>query len=139
MARRPVLDDVELPSILEEDALWLDRPFDEEEVFGVINDFNGDKAPGLDGFPIAFFQSCWSVLKTKIMEVFQNFHTQAVFEKSLNASFHALIPKKVNAVEVKDFWPISLVGGIYKIISKVLANRFRRVTHGLIQIHIMHL
>ena len=58
MARRPVLDDVELPSILEEDALWLDRPFDEEEVFGVINDFNGDKAPGPDGFPMAFFQSC---------------------------------------------------------------------------------
>ena len=139
MARRTVLDDVELPSILEEAALWLDRPFDEEVVFGVINDFNGDKAPGPDGFPMAFFQSCWSVLKTKIMEVFQNFHTQAMFGKSLNASFHALIPKKVNAVEVKDFWPISLVGEIYKIISKVLANRFRRVTHGLIQIHIMHL
>ena len=64
--------------------------------------------------------------------MFQNFHTQAVFEKSLNASFLALIPKKVDAMEVKDFRPISLVGGIYKIISKVLANRFRRVAHGLI-------
>ena len=64
--------------------------------------------------------------------MFQNFHTQAVFEKSLNASFLALIPKKVDAVEIKDFRPISLVGGIYKIISKVLANRFRRVAHGLI-------
>ena len=52
MAHRPVLDDVELPSILEEDALWLGRPFDEEEVFGVINDFNGDKAPSPDGFPM---------------------------------------------------------------------------------------
>ena len=66
------------------------------------------------------------------MAVFQNFHTQAVFEKSLNASFLALIPKKVDAVEIKDFRPISLVGGIYKIISKVLANRLRRVAHGLI-------
>ena len=66
------------------------------------------------------------------MAVFHNFHTQAVFEKSLNASFLALIPKKVDAIEVKDFQPISLVGGIYKIISKVLANRLRRVAHGLI-------
>ena len=64
--------------------------------------------------------------------MFQNFHTQAVFEKSLNASFLALIPKKVDSVEIKDFRPISLVGGIYKIISKVLANRLRRVAHGLI-------
>ena len=55
-----------------------------------------------------------------------------MFEKSLNASFLALIPKKVDAVEVKDFRPISLVGGIYNIISKVLTNRLRRVAYGLI-------
>ena len=56
------------------------------------------------------------------MIVFHNFHTHAVFEKSLNALFLALIPKKVDVVEVKDYRSISLVGGIYKIISKVLAN-----------------
>ena len=66
------------------------------------------------------------------MEDFHNFHTQAVFEKSLNASFLALIPKKVDTVEVKGFRPISLVGGIYKIISKVLTNQFRRMAHGII-------
>ena len=56
VAHRPLLD-VEFSCILEEDALWLDSPFDEEEVFGVISDFNGVKAPGLDGFSVAFFQS----------------------------------------------------------------------------------
>ena len=90
---------------------------------------------GLDGFSMAFFQSCWSVLKEEIMEVFQNFHTQIVFEKSLNTAFLALIPKKANAMEIKDFRHISLVGGIYKIISKVLANRFRGWLMGLFQIH----
>ena len=38
----------------------------------------------------------------------------------------------MDVVEVKDFQPISLISGIYKIISKVSANRFRRVVHGLI-------
>ena len=55
-----------------------------------------------------------------------------MFEKSLNVSFLAFIPKKVVAVKVKDFRPISLVGGIYKIMSKVLANWLCRVAHGLI-------
>ena len=132
MAHRPILDDVDFSSISVEDASWLDRPFEEEEVFGVITDFNGDKAPSPDDFSMAFFQSCWGVLKTEIMVVFHNFHTQAVFEKSLNALFLTLIPKKVDVVEVKDFRPISLVGGIYKIISKVLANQLRRVVHGII-------
>jgi hypothetical protein len=42
----------------------------------------------------------------------------------LNATFVSLITKKTIVVDVKDFRPVSLVGGVYKIISKVLANRF---------------
>ena len=42
-------------------------------------------------------------------------------------TFLALIPKKLRAVECKDFRPISLITGIYKIISKVLANRLKSV------------
>ena len=113
--------------IFEEDALRLDRPFEEDEVFGVVSGFNGDKSPAPNGFSMAFSQSCWSILKSDIMDVLHNFHEQAVFERSLNVSFLALIPKKSDAMEVKDFHPISLVGGMYKIISKVLANRLRRV------------
>ena len=75
VAHKPILDDVDFSSILVKDASWLDRPFEEEEVFEVIHDCNGDKALGPDGFSMAFFQSCWGVLKTKIMVVFHNFHT----------------------------------------------------------------
>jgi hypothetical protein len=57
--------------------------------------------------------------------VFKEFHTNGKFEKSLNATFISLIPKKAGAVEIKDFRPISLVGGVYKIISQVLANRLK--------------
>jgi hypothetical protein len=49
--------------------------------------------------------------------------------------FLTLIPKKVEALEVKDFRPISLVGwggGMYKIIAKVLANRLRVVLGKLV-------
>ena len=54
------------------------------------------------------------------------------FKKSLNATFIALIPKKVAAMELKDFWPISLVGGVYKILAKVLAIRLRMVLGDII-------
>ena len=50
-----VLDDVKFGRIFEEDALWVDRPFEEDEVFGVVNGFNGDKSPGPNGFSMAFY------------------------------------------------------------------------------------
>ena len=57
------------------------------------------------------------------MKVFQEFHSYGKFEKSLNATFLALIPKRVGAEDIKEYRPISLVNGVYKILSKVLANR----------------
>ena len=82
--------------------------------------FVGDKAPGPDGFPMAFFQSCWEVVKTHILKVLNYFHELGSFERSLNATFLAFIPKKSEAAEVRDFRPISLVGGVYKILAKLL-------------------
>ena len=81
---------------------------------------------------MAFFQACWRTLKSDIMAVFNHFHVTGQFEKSLNAIFIALIPKKATTVDVKDFWPISLVGGVYKILAKVLAIRLRMVLREII-------
>ena len=38
-----------------------------------------------------------------------------------------LIPKKGDVEDLKDFRPISLVGGLYKFLVKVLANILKRV------------
>ena len=61
-----------------------------------------------------------------------DFHRTCIFEKSLNATFLCLIPKKIIAINIKDFHPISLVGSLYKLLSKVLAHRLRYVLDKLI-------
>ena len=76
---------------------------------------------------VAFFHTCWAIIKTNLVEFFQYFFENAQFEKSLNATFISLIPKKPDAVEVRDFRPISVIGDVYKIIAKVLANRLKMV------------
>ena len=125
--QHPFLDVLDFPYISRDKAAWLGKPFEESEVLDVIMDFNGDKSPGPDGFSMAFFQACWGIFKSDIMAVFHHFHVTGQFEKSLNATFIALIPKKAAAVEIKDFRPISLVAGVYKILAKVLASRLRLV------------
>ncbi|XP_041004178.1 uncharacterized protein LOC121249544 [Juglans microcarpa x Juglans regia] len=119
---RPRLNGLDFEAIDQTSIVWLERPF-EEEVQQVVRKMNRDKAPSSDGFTMAFFQTFWEVVKEDVMQVFQEFFTFGKFEKCLNATFIALVPKKVGAMEVKDFCPISLVGSMYKILSKVLANR----------------
>ena len=116
--QRPFSDVLDFPRISGDNVDWLERPFEEAEIFEVIKEFNGDKSPGPDGFSMAFFQACWGILKTDIMAVFHHFHVTGQFEKSLNATFIALIPKKAAAVEVKDFWLINLFRGFIKYLLK---------------------
>jgi hypothetical protein len=129
---RPRVDNLEFEVLSVEEVTGLEEPFEEREVREVIKGMNRDKAPGPDGFSLAFFQNCWEVVKGDFMAVFADFHSQGKFVKSINSTFIALIPKIHEAKEIKDFRPISLVGGVYKIIAKVLANRMRRVMDRII-------
>jgi hypothetical protein len=88
-----VVDGLSFDSIDEVEASWLEREFEEREVWEVVKAMNGDKASGPDGYSMAFFQACWVVLKEDIMKVFHEFHASGKFERSLNATFLALIPK----------------------------------------------
>jgi hypothetical protein len=45
---------------------------------------------------------------------------------ALNAMFIDLIPKKNNPITLKDFRSISLCDSVYKIVSKVIANRLKK-------------
>jgi len=47
--------------------------------------------------------------------------------KGINSTFIALIPKIDSPQRLNDFRPISLVGCMYKVWAKVLANKLRIV------------
>uniref|UniRef100_A0A2N9GHA4 Reverse transcriptase domain-containing protein n=1 Tax=Fagus sylvatica TaxID=28930 RepID=A0A2N9GHA4_FAGSY len=75
---------------------------------------------------------CWRVIESDILGFFDEFFEKGTFAYSLNATFVTLIPKKQNALNIRDFRPVSLIGSVYKILAKVLANRLRRVLDGVV-------
>ena len=105
----------------------LEEMFTEEEVLATVSGLNDDKAPGPDGFPIAFWSFSWDFVKYEVMGFFKDFFQNDQFVKSLNATFLVLVPKGSTVEDLKDLRPISLVGSLYKILSKVLANRIKSV------------
>ncbi|XP_059629929.1 uncharacterized protein LOC132272867 [Cornus florida] len=90
------------------------------------------KAPGPDGFTPLFFQNNWDLMKTDLVKGFNLFLSTGFLTKSLNHTNITLIPKVRNPAKMTQFWPISLCNVIYKIYSKVLANRLKPLLSSLI-------
>ncbi|RVW77606.1 hypothetical protein CK203_043008 [Vitis vinifera] len=96
---RPKCNGLQVGVLEGEDAAMLETPFSEEEVF---------------------------VLSRTSMEI-KFLVLMGRFVKSINAYFLVLISKKGGIEDLKDFRPISLVGILYKLLAKVLANRLKKV------------
>ena len=52
----------------------LELPFLEEEVFAALSDLSKDKAPGSDGYTMAFWIFCWDVVKVELLGFFRDYH-----------------------------------------------------------------
>lgn len=60
------------------------------------------------------------------------FLISSTLPRKLNITWATLIPKFEGAQEIKDYRPSSMVGCVYKMIAKVLANRLKIVMGQLV-------
>jgi hypothetical protein len=94
----------------------LDTMFTEEEVWNTIQEMPGDRAPGPDGFTGAFYQRAWPIIKPDILAGLMKLCLgDGRGFAWLNRVWITLIPKKPDAMETKDFRPISLVHSFAKL------------------------
>ncbi|GJZ04462.1 RNA-directed DNA polymerase, eukaryota [Tanacetum coccineum] len=119
-----ILIDMNFPKTISIDQeTELEGAVSKEEVKKAVWDCGSDKSPGPDGFSFGFYRKFWTCIENDVFAAVNYFFTFGDIPKGCNACFIALIPKVHDANLVKDFRPISLIGSIYKIIAKILANR----------------
>jgi hypothetical protein len=95
-----------------------------EEVWRAIIAMPSDKAPGPDGYTGRFYKAAWQVIKADFMAAISRLLQGDVTRLYLlNSVYITLLPKKTEAIEVKDYRPISLVHSFAKIVTKILANQ----------------
>lgn len=127
MVVKPNLDRLEFKTLSVEDIEGLKDMFSREEIIEVIFYCEGDRSPGPDGFNFKFIKRCWSVIGDDIIDFLQDFDKLAKLPKAMTSSFLSLIPKFDNPQGLDDFRPICLIGYLYKVISKILTSRLRRL------------
>ncbi|XP_026396741.1 uncharacterized protein LOC113291420 [Papaver somniferum] len=110
VSAKPYFYNIELPSLSAQHRIMLEKPFLEDEVK----------------------QAVWDIIKPELMAVVGEFQHTKKLDWRLNCTNIILIPKYEGAVSMHNFRPISLIGGIHKIVSKLLADRLKMVLPSII-------
>ena len=92
-----------------------------------------NKTPGSDGLPVEFYLENWLIISDDILELYNTILSTGCLGESQRKGIITLIPKiEGDILTIKDYRPISLLCVDYKILSKILAERIKRVLHKVI-------
>ncbi|XP_048592235.1 uncharacterized protein LOC125576362 [Brassica napus] len=106
-------------------SVSLVSPVTAQEIYEALLSLPNDKVSGPDGFTKEFYVAAWKVIGQDFITAIQSFFLFGFLPSGINATILSLIPKTENAEKMKDFRPIACCNLLYKVISKVLANRLR--------------
>nr|GEZ96752.1 RNA-directed DNA polymerase, eukaryota [Tanacetum cinerariifolium] len=114
------------------DGIWLsdvqasdlERRVSRDEIRLAVWNCGENKSPGPDGYSFEFFKIFWNLVGSDLCDAVEHFFETGSFPNGCNSSFVALISKITDATFVNDFRPISLIGSVYKVVTKILDGPF---------------
>lgn len=86
-----------------------------------------EKSSGPDGYTTEFYKALWSVIRADFVMAIKSFFEKWFLPKRFNTTILALIPRTTEAKTMKDYHPISCCNVFYMVISKITANRLKRL------------
>ena len=127
------LDNIDIPTIRQEDFPVLNDPIMLEEVKIAINQLADDKCPGIDGFSANWYKKFSSdichALHSVILANIENGKMHGTSRESITS---LMDKNNQNLLELQSWRPLSILNNDYKVYAKILANRLQYVTPYLI-------
>ena len=125
-------EDISLPSITAAQALDLQVPFSNDDIFKTLKTMAKNKCPGPDGFTVEFYLASWSIVGDDVCNAILYFFNTLHLPRIINSTALALVPKSQSPSSMADFRPIACCNTLYKCITKMIASKLKRIMPSLI-------
>ena len=112
---------LEEESLVEPDALGPDLM--ESEITEAIKEMKNNKAEGIDGIPGEFWKNLGQEGMKVLIDLCRKIYVTGIWPSDFTKAVMIPLPKKVNAVECKDYRTISLIPHASKIMLKIIMKR----------------
>ncbi|CAH9109059.1 unnamed protein product [Cuscuta epithymum] len=132
LSTNPMVDMSGAARVSEAQNRALLRPITVEEVRKATFGMHPDKSPGPDGMNSGFFQNYWNIVGNDVVDFCVNCFEHGQIPLAVNQTNLVLVPKKTKPESMGDWRPIALCNVVYKIFSKVLANRMKGILNDII-------
>jgi Reverse transcriptase (RNA-dependent DNA polymerase) len=107
----------------------MDTNFTVNELDEAIKDVNLKSAGGLDGINYAVIKKAWKHIRTPLCNYANFCVNKGELTSSFKGSVIRLIPKKGDLSNITNWQPISLLNCIYKIVTKSINNRLKKIAN----------
>ena len=110
-----------------------DQPFTIEDFKKALKSMSENKAPGLDGLTCSFYKMFFVKLGDILWDAVVEAHQTGELHPSARRGLITLIPKKEkNSMHLGNWHPLTMLTVDHKIITKMIANRFKCFPHSII-------
>jgi hypothetical protein len=117
-----------IPKISKDDKEFCDGEITIDEIGKALKDLKNGKTPGTDGFPPDFYKFFWGDIKQLVFESIAFVGEKKEMSIDQRRGVINLIPKGNKDIRrLKNWRPISLLNTDYKILTKTMASRLKKV------------
>jgi hypothetical protein len=124
----------DLPQLNEYDKLTCEGPLTYDECWQAVRKMRNERSPGPDGLPAEFYKLFFPIFGQYFVDMINSVYEQLdELPASMRTSYITLLCKKPEQRQFLSNWrPISLLNVDYKIISRVLVGRIRKILEHIV-------
>ena len=126
-------NDADIPKFNETEKEICEGPLTLHELEEAVKNMKNNKSPGTDGLNVEFYKIHWNDIKHDLLNSLNESYLNGNLTPLQKQSLITLLPKQdKDLTDLGNWRPISLLNIDYKIATKAIANRLKKVLNNII-------